>query len=318
MESGNYMSKIKHLIISKIMEYDKIIIHRHVNPDLDALGSQGGLQKIIKETFPEKTVYVVGEETDGLNFLIRMDNIVDEEYKGSLVIVCDTANTERISDGRYNQGDYIIKIDHHPDTESYGDMEWVDVTYSSTSEMITDLFDYSNGEFNMNEESAMLLYAGIVGDTGRFLYNNTTTRTLKRASTLLQYDFNPFDIYDNLYKTGKEVARFQGYILQNFKVSENGVAYLYISKDIMEKHNVNSTEAANSVNTLANIEGNNIWVFFVESDDSIRVRIRSKEVEINSVAREFNGGGHPLASGASVVNVDEFTNLISALDNLLK
>src|SRR5699024_3868973 len=107
-------------ILTKIKEYETIIIHRHVRPDPDAIGSQVGLKKIIQASFPEKTVYAVGEEDSSLHFSAQMDKIDDESFKGSLTIVCDTANTGRIRDRRHELGDYTIKIDHHPHNDVYG------------------------------------------------------------------------------------------------------------------------------------------------------------------------------------------------------
>src|SRR5699024_3703609 len=123
-------------IIQSIQQYETIIIHRHVRPDPDAYGSQVGLKEVLKETYPEKEIYAVGYEDSSLHFLTRMDVIKDEKYRGALVIVCDTANTARICDGRYKLGEKLIKIDHHPNNDNYGDVKWVDTTASSTSELI--------------------------------------------------------------------------------------------------------------------------------------------------------------------------------------
>ena len=125
-----------HDILSKIKEYDTIIIHRHMRPDPDALGSQVGLQKLLQYHFPEKTIKVTGYDEPNLMWLAQMDQVTDEEYQEALVIVCDTANTARIDDQRYTTGDFLIKIDHHPDDEVYGDISLVDTSSSSASEMI--------------------------------------------------------------------------------------------------------------------------------------------------------------------------------------
>ena len=155
-----------HDILSKIKEYDTIIIHRHMRPDPDALGSQVGLQKLLQYHFPEKTIKVTGYDEPNLMWLAQMDQVADEEYQEALVIVCDTANTARIDDQRYTTGDFLIKIDHHPDDEVYGDISLVDTSSSSASEMIA-LFAQEN-QLTLSSEAARLLYAGIVGDTGRF------------------------------------------------------------------------------------------------------------------------------------------------------
>lgn len=99
-----------------------------------------------------------------------MDVITDDVYRGALVIVTDTANAPRISDARFSLGDQLIKIDHHPNDEPYGDLVWVNTNASSCSEIIVDFWQQHLAELTMTDNAARLLYAGIVGDTGRFLY----------------------------------------------------------------------------------------------------------------------------------------------------
>lgn len=309
---------IQKQIINEIQNFDTIIIHRHANPDPDALGSQGGLQHLLKTSFPEKKIYVVGEEVEGLTFLNRMDKISDKVYHNALVIVCDTANTKRISDSRYQNGKKLIKIDHHPNREPYGDLIWVDTEFSSASEMIAELALHNQDVFNISKDAARLLFAGIIGDTGRFLYNNTTQQTMKYTGELLAYDFSPQDIYNELYKASRQVARLQGSVLLNHEVTNQGVAYFKVTDEVMKEFDVNQVEAANLVSTLSNIEGNKVWVFFIQYPEEIRVRIRSKQIVINEVAYQFNGGGHPLASGATVQNWEEASKLIEALNKLIE
>ncbi len=112
--------------------------------------------------------------------------IKDDVYQNALVIVTDTADTPRISDSRFNQGKMLIKIDHHPNDDAYGDLVWVDNQASSASELIYDLIAASDGVLTLSDKAARLLYAGIVGDTGRFLFNNTTPHTLQVAAELIK------------------------------------------------------------------------------------------------------------------------------------
>lgn len=320
---GRYRNKgerffMKTKIIEKIKEYETIIIHRHVRPDPDAIGSQAGLAEIVKSSFPQKNVYIVGDEGGDLGFLQEMDTVTDSLYKGALVIICDTANVERISDERYHLGDYVIKIDHHPNEDPYGDMIWVDTNASSVSEMICELYEAGKEIFNINEEAARLLYAGIVGDTGRFLYPNTTERTFRYAGELINASFSRSKLYEQLYRKDIKVARFEGYILQHFKVTEAGVGIMNIPKDLLAKFNVTTSEASQLVNTFSNVEGLKAWVFFVEERDEelIRVRLRSKGPQINQIARQFNGGGHPLAAGASVDKWEDIEQVLHLLEEV--
>ena len=104
---------------------------------MPGLGSQVGLKTLLKHHFPEKTIKAVGFDEPTLTWMAEMDLVEDRAYQGALVIVCDTANTARIDDKRYSQGDFLIKIDHHPNDDVYGDLSWVDTSSSSASEMIT-------------------------------------------------------------------------------------------------------------------------------------------------------------------------------------
>ncbi|PYZ93747.1 DHH family phosphoesterase [Salipaludibacillus keqinensis] len=309
---------MKQEIINKIKEYDTIIIHRHVRPDPDAVGSQAGLKMLIQHHFPNKTVLLAGEQQSSLTFLANMDEISDGTYTGALVIVCDTANTERIDDQRYLLGKETIKIDHHPNLDHYGSIMWVDPTASSTSEMILELSLELEEDSNMNDEMARLLYAGIVADTGRFQFSNTTEKTFQYAGKLIKANFSRADIYNHLYETTLPVLRLEGYVLSELNVLPSGAGYVNLTKETLEQFQVTSKEAASIVNCFSSLKGLKAWVFFVEEEDVIRVRLRSKGPEIHELAGRFNGGGHPMASGASVSSWDETEQVLNELDDLCK
>lgn len=305
-------------ILDTINEYETIIIHRHVRPDPDAIGSQGALKKLLQVSFPDKQIYAVGEEDAKLDFLIDMDEVEDSTFKQALVIVCDTANTARISDERYDSGAKLIKIDHHPNHDKYGDIIWVDTAASSTSEMIYKLFLHGKDQgLQMNQAIARLIYAGIVGDTGRFMFANTTNQTFQYAADLIQFDFNRQDLYDELYKITPEAARLRGYILENYTFHPKGVATVDLTKEVLSHHQVTSQEAGKLVGTLGDIEGIRIWALFIEEDEKIRTSIRSKGAVINEVAAAYRGGGHPLAAGASPATWKETQKLTDDLQKLL-
>ncbi|SET44867.1 phosphoesterase RecJ domain-containing protein [Oceanobacillus limi] len=298
-----------------IEQYDTIIIHRHVRPDPDALGSQAGLAEIIKESFPSKKVFIVGKDDPSLTFLVEMDQIADEVYQNALVIVCDTANTERIDDQRYTMGNKIIKIDHHPNVDPYGDIAWVDTAASSTSEMIYEFYkENQEAGVQLTNAAARFLYAGIVGDTGRFLFPSTTKKTLQYAADLVTYDFDRPELYEGMYNVKDTIARLRGYVLQNFTLSANGVSSIKLTKDILARFNVSPSESGMLVGILGDVEGIKAWVFFIEEDELIRVRLRSKGPVINEIAAKYNGGGHPLASGATVYSWDEAEQVINDME----
>ncbi|WHY84979.1 bifunctional oligoribonuclease/PAP phosphatase NrnA [Neobacillus novalis] len=304
-------------IIAAIEQYETIIIHRHVRPDPDAYGSQGGLAAILQTSYPEKKVYAVGQEEPTLDFLRRLDVIEDEVYKGALVIVCDTANAERICDDRYSLGDKLIKIDHHPNEDPYGDLLWVDTNASSCSEMIYEFYLAGReSRLKMNDEAARLLYAGIVGDTGRFLFPSTTEKTFAYAGELIHYHFSRTELFDRMYELDAHIIKLNGYILQTFELQKNGVASVRLTKELLAEYGAKPAEASLLVGTLGNVKGIKAWVFFIEEGDQIRVRLRSKGPVINGVARKFKGGGHPLASGASIYSWNEVEDVLKELDEV--
>ncbi|WP_173918733.1 bifunctional oligoribonuclease/PAP phosphatase NrnA [Halobacillus sp. Marseille-Q1614] len=295
---------MKTQIAEAFYNFSTIIIHRHVRPDPDAYGSQAGLAELLKNSFPDKNVYITGDEEPSLSFLARMDKVTDADYKEALVIVCDTANQARIDDQRYNSGKMLVKIDHHPNVDEYGDINWVDTTASSTSEMIFQLWK-STEDLKMNDEAARLIYAGIVGDTGRFLFPSTTTETFGAASELVNYNFDRSEMYNNMYSTPINVAKLKGYVLQNFTVHPEGYSTVRLTNEILEKFQVTASETSALVGLLGDMDGILAWAYFIEEEDQIRVRLRSKGPVINGIAAEHNGGGHPMAAGASAESWEE-------------
>jgi phosphoesterase RecJ-like protein len=292
-------------ILDTIQQFETIVIHRHVRPDPDAYGSQGGLAEILKASFPEKSIFTVGETEPSLAFLNDMDTIADETYRNALVIVCDTANRERVSDQRFQLGSKLIKIDHHPNHDAYGDLQWVDETASSVSEMIYAFYLFGKDKgLCMTDEAARLLYAGIVGDTGRFLYPSTSRKTFEYAGELIHYDFDRTELYHHLYEVEPNVVKLQGYIYQNLEIDSSGAAVVVLKRELIAQYGVSPHDASQLVSTLGDIKGLAAWCFFIEETDQIRLRFRSKGPVINEIARKYNGGGHPLAAGATVYSWD--------------
>ena len=128
-------------VLTEIKNYEKIIIHRHSSPDGDALGSQIGLKHIIKDNFPAKTVYVVGDGAKRYSFMdgSTMDEIADSEYEGALAFILDCGSSSLVSDDRYKKAAKVIRIDHHIYCENFADIEIVDTSYESCCGLITEL-----------------------------------------------------------------------------------------------------------------------------------------------------------------------------------
>ncbi len=310
--------KITEKIMTSIKEYETIIIHRHLRPDPDALGSQKALQEIIQATFPEKKVYKVGGPLEGLEYLTSMDTIEDSQYEKALVIVTDTANAPRISDQRYKLGEKLIKIDHHPNDEPYGDLVWVNTRASSCSEIIYDFYDEFKKELKFTDEAARVLYAGIVGDTGRFLYPATTSHTLEVAADLMRYKFDAARMNRRLEQISTEVAHLSGYVLQNIQVDENGAAMVLLSQEVQAEFHIVDADTTMVVPLPGQIENIVAWAIFVAQPEGYyRVRLRSKGPAINGLAKRHDGGGHPLASGANAKDLTEVKDIYREIQELV-
>ncbi|MCC9716249.1 bifunctional oligoribonuclease/PAP phosphatase NrnA [Streptococcus agalactiae] len=303
-------------ILDKIKEYDTIIIHRHMRPDPDALGSQIGLRDIIRHNFPKKKVLATGFDEPTLAWIAKMDQVTDQDYQGALVVVTDTANTPRIDDERYKKGDFLIKIDHHPNDEVYGDLSYVDTNASSASEIVTDFA--LSCDLLLSTSAARVLYNGIVGDTGRFLYPATTSKTLKIASKLREFDFDFSAMARQMDSFPFKIAKLQGFIFEQLKIDKNGAACVTLTQEDLKRFDVTDAETAAIVGVPGKIDIVESWAIFVEqSDGHYRVRLRSKSHIINEIAKRHNGGGHPLASGANSYSLEENQAIYQEIQEIL-
>lgn len=303
-------------ILDKIKEYDTIIIHRHMRPDPDALGSQIGLRDIIRHNFPKKKVLATGFDEPTLAWIAKMDQVTDQDYQGALVVVTDTANTPRIDDERYKKGDFLIKIDHHPNDEDYGDLSYVDTNASSASEIVTDFA--LSCDLLLSTSAARVLYNGIVGDTGRFLYPATTSKTLKIASKLREFDFDFSAMARQMDSFPFKIAKLQGFIFEQLKIDKNGAACVTLTQEDLKRFDVTDAETAAIVGVPGKIDIVESWAIFVEqSDGHYRVRLRSKSHIINEIAKRHNGGGHPLASGANSYSLEENQAIYQEIQEIL-
>ncbi|HEL0709088.1 TPA: bifunctional oligoribonuclease/PAP phosphatase NrnA [Streptococcus equi subsp. zooepidemicus] len=303
-------------ILEHIKHYQTIIIHRHQNPDPDALGSQAGLKAIITHHFPDKKVLITGFDEPSLAWISLMDQVSDADYKDALVIVTDTANRPRIDDERYTMGACLIKIDHHPNDDVYGDLSYVDTKASSASEIIAE-FAFSQG-LALTDEAARLLYTGIVGDTGRFLYASTSSKTLAIASQLRNYAFDFAAISRQMDSFPLKIAKLQGYVFEQLDIDASGAARLLLSQKVLNSFDISLAESSAIVSAPGKIDVVQAWVIFVElPDGQYRVRMRSKEKVINGIAKRHQGGGHPLASGATSSGLEENEQIYQELIDLL-
>lgn len=304
----------KQELIKLIEEYETIVVYRHVNPDPDALGSQIGLANLLKTLYPKKTVLKVGTMVDNLAWLGEMDSDVSSEGEGALAIILDTSNLERI-DGDYHRANKIVKIDHHPLQDVFGDLSMIDTSYSSTSEMLVDLFKEELKRADV--ETLNKLYAGIIGDTGRFMYNNTTQRTLELAGYLVGLGAEAYDVNVKQSNISRTQANLIRYAYAHMQYLNEQTVTLVITYPYLDSNKIDASDTYITTTALQQLEDGKLALIAVENEDgSYRVHLRSKSIVINELAKKYHGGGHPLASGATARNLEELKQLMNDLGKL--
>lgn len=305
-------------IYEEIKKYNTIVIARHIGVDPDALGSQFALKESICINFPEKKIYAVGSKSSRYNYFPKLDKYENNDNDDVLLIVVDTPDKKRVDISGLESFKHICKIDHHPVIDVMGDCEYVDINSSSASELVYRLLIENKMPFN--EEIAKNLFYGIVSDTNRFLFN-TSIDTLNIIEELIEkYNLNTEELYKTLYARPFSEVRFQGYISENLKLTENGFAYVIIPNDVLLKYGVDASSAGNMVNNYNNIDEVIAWAMISEDvkNNQYKFNIRSRGPVINTIAEKYNGGGHAMASGARVKTMEEVNMLIKDIDNICK
>ncbi len=306
-------------LLQEIVDHQTIIIHRHTNPDGDAMGSQIGLKHIIKENFPEKEVLVVGDPAGRYGFMADsiMDEVPDEKYQGALAIILDTSARHLISDDRYTLAERTARVDHHIFCEQIAQVEVVDTSYESCCGLITE-FARESG-LRLSDLAAQSLYTGTVTDSGRFRYDSTTAETFRRVAFLMEQKVDTNAIYRDLYADDFEKIKTKAQFVLKIRFTEHQVAYIYNTREEVEALGMDTFSVSRGmVGTMSDIKGVSIWVNFTESDRGVLCELRSNQFNINPIAVKYGGGGHAKASGACVATKEEAMHMLADLDQLAK
>lgn len=302
-----------------IKKYDVIIIHRHSNPDGDAMGSQIGLKRVLQVNFPDKKIYAVGDDARRFSFMdgSKMDTVDNAAYKGALAIVLDTSAKSLISDERYALAKTVLRIDHHIFVEDIADIDIDDTSFESCCGLVA----YLVREWGLEVDSyaAKALFTGMVTDSGRFYYDSVTPRTFELASFLLSKGFNPGEIYANLYADTYENVKKRAQFVLSIQFTKNNVAYSYSDKARVKALGMEAQAVSRGyVNTMGDLKGVDAWVNFTECEQGVLCEIRSKNLNINQIAVAHGGGGHLKASGATLKDKQEALQVLDELDDLVE
>ncbi len=305
-------------ILEDIKKAHTIIIHRHKNPDGDALGSQIGLKHILQDNFPEKKIYAVGDCAGRYSFMTDsvMDEVADEAYADALAIVLDTSAKHLISDDRYQSAARTARIDHHIFVETICQTEVTDTSFESCCGLIT-AFAMECG-LEVSQLAAKSLYTGMVTDSGRFRYDATSAQTFRLAAFLMERKFDTNEIFRELYSDTYERILQKATFVLKIQFTQRKVAYIYTTREELAASGMDIFSVSRGmVGTMSDIKGVDIWVNFTETDTGVLCELRSSKYNINPIAVKYGGGGHAKASGATVASREVAMQMLADLNAMI-
>ena len=304
-------------LFKDIESFDKIVIFRHDKPDLDALGSQVGLYYAIKDNFPNKEVFMVGDSSLKYGFIGKMHDVEDDFIKESLAIICDVSVANLVSDKRYQTAKKIWVIDHHKNACDITENWLCDTSRIAAAEYIAYLLDKAN--YKISKEAATALYGGIITDSGRFLYGTRLDQTFLIASMLIKHGADAKYIYDNIYIESIKDREMKNYFSQRVKM-KSGVAWLENPKEVFEKFDVEFNDISRGMlSIMAGLKEIEIWCNFTYDKETnlVKCEFRSRTKPIVDIAKSLGGGGHELACGCSITGFEQVESVIDKFVALL-
>ncbi len=316
------LEALANAILSKRDTDELVVIYPHVRADGDAYGSSFALVGALKKL--NIPVLVLLEETasvEGAGDIFAQDCIVWPEAskaqklavfeQQAMAIQVDSSEKSRLAtrDEVYFSSPEQAVIDHHINSRANGGLFFIDRTAGANVELIYTLIlllEEKTGLDLMDHDIALVLYIGLLTDTGGLSYDNTGPETLVIASELIQYDLDVAGINNHLFKEKEwEIYQFEAELARKAKLSDGGdVAYLTVSQDFIHEHKAKDHYLEHMPATLRNIKGVKASLMLRETiGGDYRGNLRSTgDVDISLVANAFNGGGHKNASGFTIEN----------------
>ena len=295
-------------IISKIEQYDSIVIFGHRNPDGDCYGSQIALRGILRAKYPTKNIYCVGSGLPKFFDIIgKMDLVSDEIIRQSLAILLDGNDLERSEDQRIYQARDFAKIDHHIDTFTFKEgPEVIDDKASSTCELIYCFAKENNFEIDLISASA--LYLGIMTDTGRFQFANNFVKMFSIVRDLCDLGVDPV----LLNKTNNLVPaislEIKSFIYSHITKRDDGIIYVFATKKDRDELGVTSAQICSNTSLISYVSDHPIWFIASETDiGGLQVELRSSMYNVQEIAVHFGGGGHTFAAGFTIKTYSQET-----------
>jgi bifunctional oligoribonuclease and PAP phosphatase NrnA len=222
-------------------------------------------------------------------------------------VFLDCGNIDRMPvDFLQADGLHILNIDHHHDNTRFGTVNLVSPEASCTAEIVWRLARDLGAEITAPIADA--LYTGLVTDTGRFMYENTTPQAHRMAAELIEAGVEPYQVYRRLYENlpFRRVLLLQRALSSVDRHDDGAITIAHLVKDDYEKTGAFETDSEGVVDHMRAVEGTAVAVLVREllSADRLgkrKVSLRATDgrVDVSRIARAFGGGGHPQAAGFS-------------------
>jgi phosphoesterase RecJ-like protein len=311
MQSSDHTQRGVKAAAEAIRDNDRFLVVTHENPDGDALGSMLGIALGLGALRKDVVMYLSGSAPTPAEYRFLDLSDVRRELPGDLeervLLAVDCANERRI--GEENTGvdraKLVVNVDHHHDNSEFGDVNLIAAEASSTSEIVRDIL----GELSvpLTPDIAAALYVGLVTDTGRFQYTNTTPKALRLAAELVEAGADVHGIFQHVYETVQfSKLKLLARALERAQLFEGGgLVVSYLLRDDFGDVGAEEPYSEGIIDSLRAVEGSEMVALIREpprdEGPTRRISLRSShdEVDVSAIARKEGGGGHRQAAGFS-------------------
>jgi phosphoesterase RecJ-like protein len=303
------MSDLVHQIAGLIHQHQRFVVLTHYRPDGDAIGCQLAVALLLRQLGKQVTVWNDDEVPAKFRFLpgqelVQPPPATPRDFDAAIVVDNSVWSRVGTSGERIGQRKCLINIDHHVSNQKFGDVNWVVPEAPATGILIHQLFQ--RGGFNVDRDIATCLYAAIATDTGNFTYPTTTAESLRAAADLVAAGVNVGELCQHIYES-YPFARMKLLRLALADLTlahHNRIAYYWLTNDMFQQSGAKREDTEGLIDHARSIEGVVVAVVFEELPETgkLRLSFRSKhpQVDVNSIARHFGGGGHHAAAGARI------------------
>jgi phosphoesterase RecJ-like protein len=310
-------------VADAIRENDRFVVATHENPDGDALGSMLGLTLGLRELGKDVVMYLSGTApTPGEYRFLDLSDVrrkLPADTEERVLLAVDAANERRIGPEPdvIERAKLVLDVDHHHDNSRFGDVNLIVPEASSTAEIVRDLL--RELDVPLNQEIAEALYVGLVTDTGRFQYTNTTPKALRLAAELVEAGADVHGIFRHVYET-LQFAKLKllARALDRAQLFEGGrLVISYLVKEDFGDVGAEEPYSEGIIDYLRAVEGSEMVALIREpprgEGPARRISLRSShdEVDVSAIAAKSGGGGHRQAAGfSSEASIEEIIDFI--------